>query len=130
MNKVLDNARNEKLIGSSLEAKVLMYSDNNQLIESLTTINPTVSINDGNKVDELRYLLLVSQVELVDDISALSDSKYQGDMELDDSTLKVGIFSADGSKCDRCWNYSLSVGSFADEPLICNRCKEALAGKF
>ncbi len=137
VNKVLDNARNQKLIGASLEAKVLMYDTKGELTEMLTNLNPVEGINDGNRVDELRYLLLVSQVELVTDESALNESKYQADIELNGTTLKVAILPADGTKCDRCWNYSLSVGSFADEPLICDRaaplcdrCKEALAGNF
>ena len=130
VNKVLDNARNEKLIGSSLEAKVLMYCEDEKLTNTLTALNPEVSLNDGNRIDELRYLLLVSQVQFVSDVSKLNESKYQADITLGDAILKVGILNADGSKCDRCWNYSVSVGSFADEPLICDRCKKALTGNF
>lgn len=130
VNKVLDDARNQKLIGASLEAKVLMYDTNGKLTEMLTNLNPAEGVNDGNRVDELRYLLLVSQVELVRNESGLNESKYQADIELNDTTLKVAILPADGAKCDRCWNYSLSVGSFSDEPLICDRCKEALTGNF
>ena len=130
VNKVLDTARSEKLIGASLEAKVLMYSEDEQLRNTLTALQPNVAINGGNQVDELRYLLLVSQVELVNDESVLTKSNYQTDIDLDGSTLKVAVLNADGEKCDRCWNYSTSVGSFADEPLICDRCKEALAGNF
>ena len=130
VNKVLDNARSEKLIGASLEAKVLMYSDDKDLIDSLSHVNPTVALNDGNKVDELRYLLLVSQVELLDEMTPLNEAKYKADIPLGDSSLTVAVFNADGHKCDRCWNYSSTVGSFSDEPLICNRCKDALAGNF
>ncbi|WP_155084363.1 zinc finger domain-containing protein [Cyanobacterium aponinum] len=25
--------------------------------------------------------------------------------------------------CDRCWNYSTTVGTFSDKPLICDQCK-------
>lgn len=130
VNKVLDNARNQKLIGSSLEAKVLIYDTEGKLTETLTSLNPSLGLNDGNRVDELRYLLLVSQVELVNEESALSNSKYQGEIQLDNTTLKIAILPADGHKCDRCWNYSTTVGTFSDEPLICDRCKEALTGNF
>ncbi|WP_373480331.1 isoleucine--tRNA ligase [Geminocystis sp.] len=130
VNKVLDDARNQKLIGSSLEAKVLIYNTEGKLSEMLTNFNPTNALNDGNRVDELRYLLLVSQVELVTDESALSISQYIGDIQLEDTTLKVAVLNADGHKCDRCWNYSTTVGTFSDEPLICDRCKEALTGNF
>lgn len=126
VNKVLDTARNEKLIGASLEAKVLMYSKDTNLKDTLTTLNP---LKGGNQVDELRYLLLVSQVELVEDESVLTKSSYRADIDLNGSILKIAVLNADGAKCDRCWNYSLSVG-LGDEPLICDRCKEALAGQF
>ncbi|BAQ64736.1 hypothetical protein [Geminocystis sp. NIES-3709] len=85
-------------------------------------------MNDGNRVDELRYLLLVSQVELVRDESALSVSQYFGDIQFEERDLKVAVINADGHKCDqamrlcdRCWNYSTTVGTFSDEPLIYDR---------
>jgi isoleucyl-tRNA synthetase len=130
VNKILDDARNQKLIGASLEAKVLMYDTTGNLKEILTSLNPNSGLNEGNRVDELRYLLLVSQVELVTDESALDESQYQGEIQLDNTTLKIAILPADGHKCDRCWNYSTTVGTFSDEPLICDRCKEALTGNF
>ncbi|MBU1713617.1 MAG: hypothetical protein KKD47_11025 [Proteobacteria bacterium] len=36
------------------------------------------------------------------------------------------VESAGGSKCERCWMYDLSVGSIADEPDVCGRCRDAL----
>ena len=36
----------------------------------------------------------------------------------------------DGQKCDRCWNYSTHVGESAQDPTICDRWVEALAGTF
>jgi len=130
VNKVLDDARNQKAIGASLEAKVLMYDTTGKLMETLTSLNPSGGVNDGNRVDELRYLLLVSQVELVTDESTLNVSQYLGDIQLEETDLKVAVVNADGHKCDRCWNYSTTVGTFSDEPLICDRCKEALTGNF
>lgn len=130
VNKILDDARNQKLIGASLEAKVLVYDTTGKLADTLASLNPDDALNDGNRVDELRYLLLVSQVELVTGESALDGFDYRGEITLTDTTLKVAVVNAEGRKCDRCWNYSNSVGTFIDEPLICDRCKEALAGNF
>ncbi|MEM6837968.1 MAG: zinc finger domain-containing protein [Cyanobacteria bacterium P01_C01_bin.120] len=31
---------------------------------------------------------------------------------------------------DRCWNYSTTVGESSEHPTICDRCVEALSGKF
>ncbi|MGB2926945.1 MAG: class I tRNA ligase family protein, partial [Limnothrix sp.] len=128
VNQVLEKARTEKMIGASLEAKILMRDVDGKLTDWLTPLNPSESLNDGNNIDELRYLLLVSQVEFVTD--SLDAEQYQDTIELADGNLQVAVKKADGEKCDRCWNYSLSVASFADDPTICDRCNKALIGKF
>ncbi|MBP7476503.1 MAG: class I tRNA ligase family protein, partial [Pyrinomonadaceae bacterium] len=95
--KALETARNEKQIGSSLEAKVILTTDAETtrfLIDYYT---------------ELRYIFIVSQVEV-----------QEG------SSFSVEIQKADGEKCDRCWNYSTRVGEFSEYPTVCERCAEAL----
>src|SRR5205814_10228125 len=39
----------------------------------------------------------------------------------------IRIERADGSKCERCWNYSGRVGENSRYPTVCERCSEALA---
>ncbi|MFM6060223.1 MAG: isoleucine--tRNA ligase, partial [Microcystis aeruginosa] len=114
VNKVMETARNDKAIGASLEAKVLLYVPDETLQQELELFNNCESLT-GNKVDELRYLFLSSQVELVSDISAIQTAEYKGESDF----VSVGIVKADGEKCDRCWNYSTQVGKFADDPTIC-----------
>ncbi len=118
VNKVLEKARAEKEIGSSLEAKVLLYVPDAQLRQTLADLNPSDSLANSNGVDELRYLFLTSQVELLDSPDRLSSLKYTSSSE----TLSVGVTDADGQKCDRCWNYSTHVGESHDHPLLCERC--------
>ncbi|WP_299410891.1 zinc finger domain-containing protein [Acaryochloris sp. IP29b_bin.148] len=65
-------------------------------------------------MDELRYLFLASQVELLDTPKNLDRLMYQFQSE----TLGVGVVTADGKKCDRCWNYSTSVGQ-SENMLYC-----------
>jgi isoleucyl-tRNA synthetase len=125
VNKVMETARNDKAIGASLEAKVLLYVPDETLQQELELFNNCDSLT-GNKVDELRYLFLSSQVELVRDISAIQTAEYKGESDF----VSVGIVKADGEKCDRCWNYSTQVGKFADDPTICERCNAALKGEF
>ncbi|MCZ8223583.1 MAG: isoleucine--tRNA ligase [Microcystis sp. LE19-84.1B] len=125
VNKVMETARNDKAIGASLEAKVLLYVPDETLQQELELFNNCESLT-GNKVDELRYLFLSSQVELVSDISAIQTAEYKGESDF----VSVGIVKADGEKCDRCWNYSTQVGKFADDPTICERCNAALKGEF
>ncbi len=80
----------------------------------------------GNGVDELRYLLITSQVELVDSAANLDHLEYK--MIADN--LAIAVVNADGEKCERCWNYSPTVGQSSTDPTICARCVAALAGEF
>ncbi|MBR8828491.1 MAG: isoleucine--tRNA ligase [Gomphosphaeria aponina SAG 52.96 = DSM 107014] len=125
VNKVMEQARAEKAIGSSLDAKVLLYVSDAELRSGLGGMNPADSLT-GNRVDELRYLLLASQVELVDTAASIAQAEYRSESE----GLAVGVVKADGQKCDRCWNYSPHVGEFVEHPTICERCNTALAGEF
>ena len=63
--------------------------------------------------DELRYIFIVSQVDVV-----RSDEGASG--------VVVKVRAADGKKCERCWNYSTRVGESALYPDVCERCVTAL----
>ncbi len=126
VNKVMEQARTEKMIGASLDAKVLLYVQDVELRQQLQILNPTDIYSEGNNVDDLRYLLLASQVELLESPEALGELKYSFQSE----GLGVGIVKADGVKCDRCWNYSMHVGESSEDPTLCERCIPALHGKF
>ncbi len=95
--KALEDARIAKQIGSSLEAKVILTTDKDATRFLL------------DYFDQLRYIFIVSQVEV-----------REGD------STKVEIVKADGEKCERCWNYSIRVGEFEKYPTVCERCVEAL----
>ena len=95
--KKLEESRNAKIIGSSLEAKVILTVDK----ETMMFLLPYY--------EDLRYIFIVSQVEV-----------HQ------DDKFNVEIQKADGAKCERCWNYSVRVGEFAEYPTVCERCAEAL----
>ncbi|HEY6230408.1 MAG TPA: zinc finger domain-containing protein [Pyrinomonadaceae bacterium] len=62
--------------------------------------------------DQLRYIFIVSQVELVRADAA--------------GALLVKVQPADGKKCERCWNYSTRVGESTRYPNACERCVAAL----
>ncbi len=95
--KALEEARNAKQIGSSLDAKVILTTD----------AETTRFLLDY--FDQLRYIFIVSQVEV-----------HEGE------AMKVEIQKADGEKCERCWNYSIRVGEFEKYPTVCERCVGAL----
>jgi isoleucyl-tRNA synthetase len=105
--KALEIARQDKFIGSPLEAKVVLATDGDlgPLLENYRAALPT--------------LFIVSQVELSRDSKA---GTPQGGL----AGLKVRIEKAAGQKCARCWNYSERVGEDKRYPSVCERCSEAL----
>ena len=105
--KALEAARQQKLIGGSLEAKVMLAAEGDlgQLLDDYQT--------------QLPSLFIVSQVEVKKHSSGgLSQTEQPG--------LKLKIEKAPGKKCSRCWNYSERVGHDARYPDVCERCSAAL----
>jgi isoleucyl-tRNA synthetase len=103
--KALEEARNSKLIGGGLEAKV-----------SISAPQALLPVMERRRAD-LRYLFIVSNVEF--------HESPGGDGA---AALAVKVTKAPGQKCERCWNYSLHVGENPEYPTICERCTEALRG--
>lgn len=93
--KALEESRNEKVIGKSLEAAVEIYSNDKEVVELLNT------------VDNLHQLFIVSKVTV----------KENSGKEYDYSTISVT--KAEGHKCERCW----TIVDEVDEDLLCPRCQ-------
>ncbi len=105
--KVLETARQEKLIGGGLDAKVRL-SVNGDLAPVLNEYR-----------EALPALFIVSQVELGrDSLEGTCQSQLPG--------LAVRVEKATGEKCGRCWNYSEHVGEDSRYPAVCERCSSAL----
>lgn len=121
VNKVLEQARMDKMIGSSLEAKILLYVKDEGLRAKVKPLSET-----SNSVDELRYIFITSQVELLDSPEKLDGLKYVSGSD----NWEIAVVDAEGKKCDRCWNYSTHVGESSEHPEICERCVGAIAGEF
>jgi len=101
--KALEEARNQKQIGKSLEAQVKLIASD--------AMYPVLERHR----DELRYLFIVSQVTLEKSPSGNGTNP-----------LTVEVSKADGQKCDRCWNYSVHVGEDKEYPTVCERCSAVL----
>jgi len=43
--------------------------------------------------------------------------------------MKVEVYKADGSKCERCWKFDTMVGKNEENLNVCPRCYEVLKGK-
>ena len=105
VNRALEAARNEKVIGKSLEAKVVIgNNDHFKAAEFLQQFN------------DLQQLFIVSQVEVTEKVD--NGNEYQhGDIRID---------HASGEKCERCWNYSEALGSVGELDHLCPRCQEVV----
>ncbi|MBI4480943.1 MAG: isoleucine--tRNA ligase [Acidobacteria bacterium] len=101
--KALEAARREKFIGHPLEAKVELAAEGDWagLLEEYNSMLP--------------MLFIVSQVHLSNEsLPGAAESLIRG--------LQIAVRRADGSKCERCWNYSTKVGGDAAFPTLCERC--------
>ncbi|HXZ41433.1 MAG TPA: isoleucine--tRNA ligase [Terriglobales bacterium] len=101
--KALEEARNAKLIGGSLEGDV-----------GISASEPVYGVLARYR-DELRYLFIVSAVTL-----------EQAPSGNGAGAVKVQVSKAAGQKCERCWNYSTHVGEDPVYPTVCERCSAAL----
>ncbi|MBA0739804.1 hypothetical protein Gogos_013039 [Gossypium gossypioides] len=119
VNKVLEIARTGKLIGSSLEAKVYLHVSDASLASRLLEM-----CSANNDADALHRIFLTSQVEVVPslDHELVQNISHTGEYVVEDDRVWIGVSKADGSKCERCWNYSPQVGSFTEHPTLCGRC--------
>ncbi|MCL2924180.1 MAG: class I tRNA ligase family protein, partial [Trichodesmium sp. MAG_R04] len=115
--------------GVVVPSQKVEFTSDKQVVETETLTQQPNNIKTmipGNGVDELRYLFITSQVELLEAPEALANLEYKS---ISDS-LGIGVVKADGEKCDRCWNYSTHVGVSSEDPTICERCVAALAAEF
>ncbi len=98
--KALDTAREDKIIGSSLEAAVTLQAS-----------GPAYRLLEKHLRD-LPGWLIVSQVDLQEDAAA--------------GELTITVQRARGDKCERCWKYTTDVGSNPEFPTVCATCASVL----
>ncbi len=104
--KVLEVKRRDGIIGSGLEAAVVLNTQDEKLSALLKKYK-----------DALPSLFIVSQTTL--DENADNEKWSQG-QEL--KSLKIIVKKAEGVKCARCWNYSENVGADDKYSDLCSRC--------
>lgn len=100
--KALDIVRSEGVIGTSLAARVQVQVKDpevKKILESYT--------------DQLRYFFIVSEAVLIDTLQSVTH---------ENEDVAVLAEPAQGSKCARCWNYSIRVGEDTEHPELCERC--------
>lgn len=107
VKKALELARKNKVIGSSLEAKVEIYCSND-LYDFMKPIEKS-----------LKEVFIVSQIEIING----GAGEVQGEKVKD---MSITVLHAQGQKCERCWVYSDTVGNNSNGQNICNRCATVL----
>ncbi|MEZ9329730.1 isoleucine--tRNA ligase [Vibrio breoganii] len=112
VNKLLEDARKEKLIGGSLQAEVTLFA-NDALASKLNKLG-----------DELRFVLLTSRADVAP-VSEKSDTAQQTEIE----GLFVQVNATELEKCDRCWHHTADVGTIEGHETICGRCVSNVEGE-
>ncbi|MCU6599891.1 isoleucine--tRNA ligase [Peribacillus frigoritolerans] len=102
--KALEEARNQKVIGKSLNAKVTVYVN-----------EETKNLLDGIK-ESFEQLFIVSEFEIAGDVASAPAEA----VKLED--IAILVTKAEGETCERCWNVSKEVGQVEDHPTLCPRC--------
>lgn len=105
VQKALELARNEKVIGKPLEAKVTLYADG-ELADFLKS-----------ELESLPEIFITSAVEIAD-----GEGEFKGDVK----GLSITVNKADGEKCERCWKFSDTVGQDSEHPTLCAHCAETM----
>lgn len=95
--KEIEEARNQKIIGDSLEAEITL------------------------RLDDRFYDLAAANIDLFKEISVVSGFKVEKA-----AVEKITVAKAKGSKCPRCWNWFTEDTSGNKFPEICPRCAQAI----
>lgn len=103
VNKALEEARKNKVIGKPLEAWVTVYAD-----------DETAALLETVPADELAALCIVSKLRVI---------RGNGEgMQGESLPVQIAIERASGDKCERCWMYVDSIGQDSKHPTLCARC--------
>ncbi|GGB35990.1 isoleucine--tRNA ligase [Oceanisphaera marina] len=108
VNKALESARKDKVIGGALESDITLFVD-----EHLAAIL-------GKLGSELRFVLLTSSVT----VKPLPEAQDAVDTEL--AGLKIHVAKSEAEKCGRCWHHVADVSPEHDG--MCGRCVTNVSG--
>ena len=102
VNTALEIARKDKMIGSSLQAKITLFAPDEVLYTK-----------DSEFWEEIT---IVSQFEI-----SKSEAPENAFVSEDFPQIKVVVSPAEGEKCERCWKITK-----VDENKVCDRCQKVL----
>ena len=111
VSRLIEEARNNEVVGSSLECKIEMIC-NNKLYEKLKPLEA-----------ELKFIFIVSEFYL---IMGEDDNNYE--IDRNNEKLRINVLKSGNKKCERCWHLNETVGTINDAPTICQRCHDNVHG--
>lgn len=108
--KALEEARNEKVIGKSLEAHLTLYvdSETKALLDELDS--------------DIAQLLIVSQLTISEDTAPASATSFEG--------LAIEVAHASGEVCERCRRNDETTKARIYNATICDHCAEIVEANF
>ncbi|MEO2074973.1 MAG: isoleucine--tRNA ligase [Bacillus sp. (in: firmicutes)] len=106
--KALEEARNQKVIGKSLTAKITLYVNEKSkaLLDSIE--------------ENLKQLFIVSGFE----VAGTYEEAPENALKLEGAAIVVT--KAEGETCERCWIVTPEVGQDAEHETLCPRCAEVV----
>lgn len=133
VNKLLELARADKLVGASLDAAAYIYVKDEKVAATLEKLIGDESLlsppEKTNGVDELRTVMMLSQVNIVkspEELAAACDEQYISGTDTASGCV-VGVTKASGTKCGRCWFYDAQIGKLGlPQDDVCQRCNDAI----
>jgi isoleucyl-tRNA synthetase len=110
VSRALEQARAAKLIGSSLEARVLIEA-------------PAKVVDAVSATEDPEGFFIVSHLDVE---TATSPVMEEAQEENQLAGVRVQVFRVEADKCPRCWVWASDVGSDKDYPQVCARCAGVL----
>ncbi|HJP18899.1 MAG TPA: class I tRNA ligase family protein, partial [Nitrospinota bacterium] len=114
VSKALEIARRDKVIGHSLDARVMLNSSEN--------LNDQIPL----EAEELKTIFIVSNVEKICGNKVKVGEGKPKSVVFNSEEIKgleISVCKAPGEKCERCWTFNESVGKDSSHPTICSRCQ-------
>jgi isoleucyl-tRNA synthetase len=109
--KALEQKRMNKEIGNALEAEVVLYVTNSELLELL-----------NKHVEVLADVFIVSKVRLMEVEKIPAEAEYAQEVK----DLGVAVKRSDGVKCPRCWRYVEKFDERQGLTEVCSMCADAI----
>jgi isoleucyl-tRNA synthetase len=110
VSKALEEKRGAGLIGSSFEAQIILLTNSEFRYKYLESLQK-----------DLAEIFKVSRVNINNKVG--DDSNF---IKTGYPDISIVVSKAEGQKCIRCWNFSLSIGRSKLHPLICENCLRAI----